>query len=180
MAHEPTLDRVFRLMRKASETPDKVSSAIAAFVADQGRRPGQRHLLVGSASTFFMNFWNMKQRGEVSDEETAAVWAVTMRAIDASEVVRIVLRHCLGEWTSTISRPDLVWIVNKMLQASNGQLKPHYVSKTREKLITHLRKATRRGQFSSVLSPADADLLLRACETVLQVEKEEAVRWAHP
>lgn len=195
-------------MRRLSETPDAVTAQIAERVNESVRRknaidaaiararnpdapvkvllPDSRlRSPVAVAGTFFMNFWNMKQRGELHESETPAVWAVMMRAIDPSEVVRIVLTWGVnhsGTYTGSFTSAEraLINCAAEYSKQATGTLKLQFVSKVRGNLVSCMKNVQNRygGPALSMLDPGDTELLLRACQTAIEVKQEDEKRWA--
>lgn len=202
----------FKLMRRPSESPDAVTKRISEHISEMDRAARQRKaevrfgsqydnetrlqdraLLFPNASyrsptrdlnPFITNFWNMKQRGELSADETLAVYAVMMRAIDASEVVRIVLTWGVnnsGVSQGSFASPEraLVNYVSEMSRHSNGVLKPQFIAKVRGNLVARMKQvAARKGHQLTMLDWPDAELLLRACQMAVELKQEDEKRWA--
>ena len=168
---------VFKLMRAIHETPDAVTSGMADAI-------GGYSTAVGSDPTFFfLEFWAMKQKGELVFDETPAAWAVVMRAIDAAVALRIVLVHCttvevphFSLWAPAVKN---LWTIRTKYQHTIERLPAVMaVSKLRSELCDALREAAATRDPISVLDPLDAWTLLSACEAALVAKKEETDRWA--
>jgi hypothetical protein len=199
---------VFKLMRLVHETPDRVTQEISLCITERSRvqrvweearkaptapakvlLPDSRYRspTMVDLGTFFMEFWNMKQRGELIPDEPPATWAVLMRAIDPATAVRIMLAHCI----SATEEPANYAIVDQFhpllkIQADYKTAEafmPPGIAKLRTKLVEALRIAAGASHFIMerhvrVLDPIDASLLLSACETALVVKEQEAKQWA--
>lgn len=183
------VSNIFRLMREVHETPDPISTVIANIVGERERVVGKKygvpyHIAADPDPTFFMEFWNMKQSGELPTDETPAVWAVLMCAVDVPSAVRIIIENCLrgGQLAKQLDPglQGLVQLCEDYRSTISNSVTPPTVAKLRTKLVEALRETaarTRNALGVQVFDPQDAHLLLSACETALVVKKEESRRW---
>lgn len=170
-------------MRDVRSSPDMITRAISDIISEKERKqhkiPSDGLHVWGST---FQKFWAMKQRGELHESEAPAVWAVMMRAIDASEVVRIVLRYAaIGAIDSGTSQARaLINFCNETHRNASGVLRPQFIAKVRGNLVTRLKQVVAQDTMwisMTLFDPSDAELLLRACQTAVEVKQEDDKRW---
>lgn len=187
----------FKLMRRIHEPADPISQAISNIVdaVDIARHRFEMDKLPKNITTteslsmasFFMKFWNMKNRGELHIDEPPATYAVLMRAVPVRNVVDIVLDNATQPPAAGLTsfpwrQPRQVMrLIHFLQEAKRHQFNtPNRVSKLCGQLVAHLRRANENindPQHVRTFDASDCELLLRACETTLRVEDEDEKQW---